>query len=424
MAGHKTRKGKRFNRAQIIKFITSVLLIATLLSVLLPAFITMANAASSTEIKEQINAIEKEQQGVQDRIEELEQQKIENAEEIQAMIEQKAILDQQISAMDEQIQLVCKKIAAQSILIADKQDELDVANEKLNIMRAENIDRIRSMEENGRISYWSVLFHASSFSDLLDRLNMIEEIANADKKRIDQLNAFAKEVGNAKLALESEKYEMDKDKAELVVLEEELNVKRQEASALLQALIARGKEFDEYIRQAEIDLVELEEELLAAEKAYDEAKKAEYLAYINDLKNTTNAKIDKNGTAWVVPCYYSRLSSPFGMRMHPVYKQMMMHNGVDLASDCPTPIYATRGGVVVASRWDDRAGYYVQIDHLDGYSSVYMHLCKMASVKVGDVVVIGQQIGCMGTTGTSTGVHLHFGIMYNGSYVDPMRYIG
>ena len=169
----------------------------------------------------------------------------------------------------------------------------------------------------------------------------------------------------------------------------------------------------------------MEEELRSAEKALDEAKKREYLEYINTIKNAPGpVKTDANGIKWVVPCYYSRVSSQFGNRIHPVHNVLKMHNGVDLAGDCPTPIWATRGGVVTVAGWDDSAGYYVKIDHLDGYASIYMHLCKMPSVRVGDVVQAGTKIGCMGTTGTSTGVHLHFGILYNGSYVNPMKYIG
>ena len=101
-----------------------------------------------------------------------------------------------------------------------------------------------------------------------------------------------------------------------------------------------------------------------------------------------------------------------------------MHNGVDFAAGCPTPIYATRAGIVTISQWSDSAGWYVMIDHMDGYKSVYMHMCKRPNVKVGDIVAAGETIGCVGTTGTSTGNHLHFGISYNGVYVNPMDYVG
>jgi murein DD-endopeptidase MepM/ murein hydrolase activator NlpD len=138
---------------------------------------------------------------------------------------------------------------------------------------------------------------------------------------------------------------------------------------------------------------------------------------------------DSNGIAWVVPCSYRRVSSSFGDRTHPVYGVPRFHSGVDLATPCPNKIYASRAGVVTISKYSSSAGYYVTIDHLDGYYSSYMHMCKMPDVKVGDIVTAGQVIGCIGTTGTSTGNHLHFEIFTfkaNGEreYLNPMNYIG
>ena len=89
-----------------------------------------------------------------------------------------------------------------------------------------------------------------------------------------------------------------------------------------------------------------------------------------------------------------------------------------------TPIYATRAGVVEVAQYSESAGYYVVINHMDGFKSTYMHMCKFPSVRVGDMVTAGQVIGCVGSTGWSTGSHLHFGISYNGVALNPMDYIG
>ena len=135
-----------------------------------------------------------------------------------------------------------------------------------------------------------------------------------------------------------------------------------------------------------------------------------------------------DGITWYTPCDYNRISSTFGMRMHPVYHYWKMHNGVDFAIG-HTPIYASRPGVVVTSGWDDSAGNWVVIDHVDGFRSVYMHMCKRPYVKKGDFVAAGQELGCVGSTGASTGNHLHFGIqLYNPSkgkyeYVNPLLYV-
>lgn len=141
-------------------------------------------------------------------------------------------------------------------------------------------------------------------------------------------------------------------------------------------------------------------------------------------KTITTTHVDENEIMWVDPCEYTRLASPFGYRIHPVYKEWKMHNGVDLANKSKTPIYTTRSGVVIDVGYDDSSGYHVIVDHLDEYKSCYLHLRVQSELNEGDVVVIGDYIGEMGTTGVSTGVHLHFGVSHNGEWVDPMDYIG
>ena len=132
---------------------------------------------------------------------------------------------------------------------------------------------------------------------------------------------------------------------------------------------------------------------------------------------------NENGISWVDPCVYKKISSPFGMRIHPVYGDWRMHNGVDLPNKHKTPIYATRSGVVIDSGWDDSSGWHVTIDHMDGYKSTYLHMNSQSKLKIGDFVFVGDYIGPMGTTGTSTGTHLHFGISINDEWVDPMLFI-
>ena len=117
------------------------------------------------------------------------------------------------------------------------------------------------------------------------------------------------------------------------------------------------------------------------------------------------------------------MTSPYGMRLHPVYKVYKMHHGVDLQSRKGDKIVAAKGGVVtVASYQRGGAGYYVTINHGDGFSSSYMHMTHYV-VKKGDYVKAGQLIGYVGSTGVSTGPHLHFSIYYNGNSVNPARYV-
>ena len=419
------------NRKFWISLLAGIMAAVMILSLIL-GLLPRAHAATSSEIKDQINNMEKEQEEMQAQIDALKGQQKENLTEIRDIAAQKSIIEQQVGLLYQQIDSMNEQIAAYALLIADKQEDLDEAEARLAELNEKNKERIRAMEEDGAISYWSVLFQANSFSDLLDRLNMIEEIAASDRRRLDEMSAAAKEVAASKAELEAEKLELEKSKEALSEKQTEMEAKAQEAQDLLTQLLAKGEEFEALMDEQEKELAEMEQEIAKKEEEYDKVKYQEWLA--TSVPPTTKAPsystggvggsavTPPGGLTWLVPCDYVYVSSPFGWRIHPVHGDRRFHAGVDLAVG-HTPIYATRSGVVRTATYSSTAGYYVVIDHTDGYTSTYMHMCKFPSVKAGDFVAAGQVIGCVGTTGTSTGLHLHFGISYNGVALNPMEYI-
>lgn len=143
---------------------------------------------------------------------------------------------------------------------------------------------------------------------------------------------------------------------------------------------------------------------------------------IEELQNAYTLAEDREQQQWVKPMQYKTCTSKFGYRDHPVAGEAKFHYGVDLAADLGTPIVASRSGTVTVATYEDSAGYYVVIDHLDGYTSRYMHMQKFI-VTEGQFVVAGQIIGYCGSSGVSTGSHLHFGIYHNGEAVNPADYI-
>lgn len=426
-----------------------------ILSLLLQLIPTQAQAATSSEIKDQIEQMEKDQAEIQKELDKLESQRKENLSEMKDIINQKNIVDQQVALIYEQIESMNDQIAAYAVMIADKQAELDKANEDLQKMKQKHMERLRAMEEDGSLSYWSVLFEANSFTDLLDRLNMIQEIANADQKRIEEMSNASKLVEETRLSLQQEQAALQASRQEMAVKQAELNLKSKESEELLASLIAKGEEYEKWMDEQEDKLADLEDELANMQVEYDKVKYQEWLAtsvppttkpssgsssgsssssgngsYSETIWRSGTAMTPNtvNGITWYTPCDYNRISSTFGMRLHPVDKVWKMHKGVDFAIG-HTPIYATRPGVVVISGWDNSAGWWVVIDHVDGFRSVYMHMCKKPYVKVGDFVGAGQELGCVGSTGSSTGNHLHFGVqIYNSSlgkyeYVNPLLYV-
>ena len=255
---------------------------------------------------------------------------------------------------------------------------------------------------------------------------MIAEIAAADQRRIAELNDAAKTVETAKIELESEKIALEGSKQELETTSQQMEVSKIEANELMQTLIATGQEYQALIDEHEKIESDTAQQLDEKEAAYDKAKEREYqewLAAQQPPKDAGTVNVDTSGISWVLPISYTRFSSPFGWRIHPVYGDTRFHAGVDLSAPTGTPIVATRAGVVtVASYEAGGAGYYVNINHLDGFVTRYMHMTHFI-VSPGQTVKAGQIIGYCGSTGASTGPHLHFGVYYNGTAVNPAQYI-
>lgn len=434
------------NTAMKRRRILCLLVAAAVMLGMIPRVIpARVNALSSDEIQGQIDELELHNEQIRAELAELEQQTLDNYSEMEQVIEQKGNIDHQITLLNAQIQITEEQIAAYSVLIADKQSELDDAQARYDSLSAKNRERIRAMEENGTLSYWSVLFKAHSFADFLDRLNMMDEIARADRQRLEELDQAAQAVADAREQLQTQKEELEQTKAELDLAKAELEIKRQESDALLADLVSRGVEFQMLLEEGEERLAQQMLELAQREMEYTEALQREWEAAhpptqpeepsqgSPDDSEDSDSSADTDGDedsgpeysgGWVVPCSYSYVSSPFDPnRLHPILGYVRPHNGIDLAASMGTPVYATRSGTVTVADYEwDGAGNYVFINHGDGYSSVYMHM-DYYIVSVGEYVSAGEVIGYVGTTGLSEGPHLHFGIAYNGAYVNPASYI-
>lgn len=427
---------KRF--VSILAGLMAALMILTLILSLLP---TRASAASSSEIRKQINELKAEKKELQAQIEDLKEQYEENENEIADIVARKNIIDQEIGLLHAQITNITEQISAFSVLVADKQDELDNAQSRFEQMNEDCKVRIRAMEEEGSLTYWEVLFKATSFSNLLDRLNMVEEIASSDMRRLQELSdaADAVEVSRQELALEKE--ELDASKAELDETQATLDGKRQEADELIQELLSHAEELAALQEQKEKEDEELMAQIAEMEQAYNRAKEEEWLAYIatattaapttqpggsggTDSSSSSGGGNTSTGSSgWIRPCSYVKVTSPYGFRQQPTAGASRFHQGIDLGAGAGTTIVASRAGTVTSAGYSNSLGWYVTINHGDGFSSMYGHMQGPAYVSSGSYVSQGQAIGGVGTTGISTGNHLHFAILYNGAYQNPAAYV-
>lgn len=404
---------KRRNR-KAFSFL-SLMLIAALAFGLLP---TPARAATSAEIQKEIDALEEKNAEIQAQIDAIQSQYDANYSDMEAIVAQKNAIDQEMTLLNTKIETTNEQISAYSQLIADTQDELDDAKEELRTLSEQHRERIRAMEEQGNITYWQVVFEANSFMDLLDRISMVEEINASDRRRIEQMRIASDIVNATQQSLEKEKTALEQTRVQLAEDEAALEEKRSESDGILHELEKKAEEYELLLEQSEILQDDLMQEIAAKEKELKEAKYDEYLA-----KLALQGQNPPSDASWISPVSGYTVTSPFGMRVHPVLGVSRMHNGIDMACAQGTPIYATRAGkVTVASYQAGGAGNYVSINHLDGFSSIYMHMTHYV-VSAGQNVSQGQLIGYVGSTGLSTGPHLHFGISYAGTYVNPLAYI-
>lgn len=377
-----------------------------------------AYAATTSEIKDQITDLKVENAVIQAQIDSVRSQYNANASEIQALVDKKNAVDQEIALLHDQILNINEQLRIYGQMIADAQERLDDANLRLAQLNRQYKERIRAMEEEGEITYWQVIFESSSFTDMLDRMNMVDEIAAADTQRLVDLQVASATVEENQRILNEEMLDLQETRQQLSDSEEMLKVKRTESDDILRDLIAQQSEFQALLDESEALQNDLMNEIAQKQKELQAAQYKEEL-----VKMALKGENPPSNATWIEPVSGYTISSPFGNRKSPTAGASSNHKGVDMACPSGTPIYATRAGTVtVASYQAGGAGYYVSINHGDGFASIYMHMTRYV-VSKGQSVAQGELIGYVGSTGVATGPHLHFGVSYGGTYVNPMAYL-
>lgn len=424
----------RSSRTKIVRIISIVLAAVILLSLVSTALIVMVHAASSSEIKSKLADLRAKQAEIQKQSDELEKSIAENKNQTKTLVSQKAEIDQEMEMSRQKIENLNEQIQQLNLLIAEKQTELEASVAKEEALQKQYKARLRSMEETGSVSYWSILFRASSFSDLLDRVDMIREIAESDQLMLKQLSAATQAVETERADLEQQKLDLQQTEDDLAVEQAELETKRAKADTLITQMQAEYASLSDEFLAAEADEAAVREQIKKTETDYfnalakEQAAAAAAAAAANKPSSGSNSSSSSSSGGassggFAFPLAYSTgVTCAYGPRVHPINGNKSFHYGVDLAAGMNTEIYATKSGTVTGATYGEANGYYVTINHGDGYSSIYAHMTNYV-VSAGDSVKQGQLIGYVGTTGWSTGPHLHFEILYNGSNVNPMNYI-
>lgn len=325
-------------------------------------------------------------------------------------LKKKELLEDQIDLIRQEIANINEQIAMYDQLIAEKTVELEQAEADEKAQFDLFCRRMRHMEEQGETSYWSILFTSGDFSELLDNYMMIEEIIQYDNQVIDSLVALQEKVANDRTVLEGAQAEQEEAKAQQMAAQDELKAQEDEVDKLIAEISAQ-----------EDLLEEMEEELNKAARALDAQIKAKEREYAAQVANVPS----ESGYLWPLPGGYNTISSLAGGRIHPVTGKPGNHAGIDIPAPSGTNIYAAKSGVVIhaakgtGSSWS--YGNYVIVSHSDGTSTLYAHMSRIGC-KEGQTVKQGDVVGYVGTTGRSTGNHLHFEIRSGSTRKDPVNY--
>ncbi len=374
----------------VICVLLALIFIISLMTALIP---TNASAASQSEIN-QLTQQRKELQAKQK-----EQQKLINnlRSKKASVVDQKAALDQENDLAQQEIELVKEQITAYDQQIEDKGVELEAAKQEEEAQTVRFRSCVRHLEEYGQMSYIAILLEATSLSDLLARMDMVGEVIAYNKQVQADMTAAREKVETVKAELEDARTELQDKQSELETKQVALQQKVAEANSLLASL---------------------ESDINAYKSVYDQYEQQQ------KQKNPNNHPAKHNGSTgtmmWPCPsCHY--ITSQFGWRYHPIYKTQKYHSGVDIGASYGATIVAADGGTVITAGSVSGYGNCVVINHGNGITTLYGHMSSIA-VSAGQKVSKGQTIGYVGSTGNSTGPHLHWEVTVNGVRQNPLNY--
>ncbi len=381
-----------------------ICLLALLLSDTAP-FAVVPDAAAVTQAE--IDAKKQEKKKLEGQKSELQAQLKTLQRDKSNALAQKENLDTQIAIIRSEIAATEEEITQYGELIEQTEQELAETQRKHEEQYELFCARVRAMEERGTVSYWSVLFRATSFSDLLASMDFINEIMESDQRVIEDLQSTENELAAQQEKLEGELAEQEAVRAELSTRNAELNSQLSAARQLISDIAADEAEYQKLIK---------EKEAAAA------AEQAEIVRLSRELAAQQNQGAGTLG-GYIWPCSSHYITSPLGSRYTGIAGASTNHMGIDIGRvGYSTQAVAAKAGTVIISSYNRYRGNYVVVSHGSGNTTTYQHLSKR-SVNVGDKVAQGQVVGITGSTGVSGGPHLHFEITENGQIVNPLKYL-
>ena len=436
---------------QITCAILAVLMILGLLSSVIGS--SRAYAASSSSIQAEIDDLEAQKSDIQARMDEI-QAEIDSLDYEKAnVLEKKQILDEKNTLAQQELDVIQDQIDIIDGLMYNMSLDLDEAREEEDYQRERWLTRVRAMEEDSSLSYLQVVFAATDFSDLLTRLDLVNEVMTYDadleadyiaaRENVEEMELQAEELFETNEAnrteLEEKKAQLEADidaasqliiemesdiEAYNLVLEEERQT-QEDVEALIvekEQELAEAKAAEEAARQAALAAQRAAAAQAAAAAAAANGGTAGDESYYED-SGSGGYSNSSSGTWMMWPSYTNYITSNYGYRVNPVSGIYKLHAGCDIGASYGSTIYAAAGGTVILAGWNGGYGNCVMVNHGNGYTTLYGHMSSIA-VYEGQTVSMGDTLGYVGSTGNSTGPHLHFEVRSSssGGTMDPLGF--
>ena len=388
-------------------------------------FSSYATSKAIEDAKKKVSSMEEEKKKVESTLKELEGKK----SDIAAYVKE---LDRNLSALAGELTKREGDIPKKEEQIEEAKVELKTAKITENRQYEDMKLRIQYMYENGQTGLLESMMQSESIAELLNRAEYASQITSYDRKMLEEYRKTRQEVALKEEALKTEHQELltlqDSTKAKQSSVKTLMASKEAELASYETKIASAQGEIDQYnadIKAQEEHMARVEAEIRRKE---EEARKAEEARRAEEAKKNQSSAggdstVKKGNTNFIWPCPASgRISSAFGDRSSPTEGASTNHKGIDIPAPSGSSIVAAADGKVVISTYSYSAGNYIMIDHGGGLTTVYMH-CSQLLVKEGETVKQGQTIAKVGSTGYSTGPHLHFGVRSGGSYVNPSGYV-
>lgn len=366
-----------------------------------------ARASGLDDKKAELKDVQQDILSTQDALDAVELQ----GREVSAQLE---ALDKQLDEKQAELDKTNAELEQSEAQLNETQQALDQAIAQAERQKQLLDSRVRAMYMNDQASFLEMILEAQSISDLILRVEMAVKITQSDNDLLTQMNALRDKIANKKREIEQQKLHIEQQKQLILAEKKDIEQKKAEKGQLLATLTAKKESYEKALDEMEAQSKQLED-VIRKLQAQEEAKRKASLS-----KRGGSTPVATGRFTWPVPGY-SRISSPFGYRVHPILGVSKLHTGVDIAAPSGVNVVAADEGVIIYSGWLGAYGKAVIIDHGGGISTLYGHNSELL-VSVGQEVSSGQVIARVGSTGLATGSHSHFEVRVNGVPTDPMQY--